>query len=912
MFKNMKLGIKLLIAFLLVGIIPFAVAAVISMTQSSRALSEKAFNQLEAVREIKKAQIERFFSERRGDMGVLMETVGSYYQSAFDKLASIQSNKKTALELLTRQWFVDIRSQQNRSICTKGMEQYETYLKLGTKSPEYLRYEGIIKEFISTTGYYDFFVINQSGHCVYSHAKEADYDTNLLTGRYNTSGLGRAVKKAMSGQVVLEDFSSYAPSNGQQAAFLAAPIILQKRQIGVVAMQVNMTDLLEIVSDRSGMGETGESYLVGKVGDKTSFRSNMTTMGNGQYVIGHEIHTDYIDMALNGEKGRGVFTDSSGNLTMVSFTPLNIAGVYWALVSKIDLREVMAPKTKGEEKDYFSKYVDQYGYFDLFLIHPQGNVFYTVSREADFGTNMVDGKYADSGLGKLVRIVLQTKRFGMADFAPYAPSNGEPAAFIAQPFMEDKDVKMIIGLQLSLDAINAIMTQREGMGETGETYLVGGDKLMRSDSFLDPTYHSVKASFANPQKGQVDTEAARLALAGETGARIIQDYNGNPVLSAFAPIQVEGTTWALLAEIDKAEAFAAVRHMQWITAVLAIICIAAITGLSLLISGGITKPIYRIIQGLNEGAEQVASAAGQVASSSQSLAEGASEQAASVEETSSSMEQMSSMTRQNADNANQADSLMKEANRIVSQANTSMDSLTTSMSEISKAGEETSKIIKTIDEIAFQTNLLALNAAVEAARAGEAGAGFAVVADEVRNLALRAAEAAKNTAGLIEGTVKRVKEGSDIVSQTSQAFNGVAESAAKVGGLVSEIASASSEQAQGITQVNTAVNEVDKITQQNAANAEESASASEEMSAQAEQMRAFVNELVVLIGGSGNGDRQTLLKTHGKGSGKKNGHAHQPQRKASRKEHVILPALEQRNNRKPEQVIPLDDDFKDF
>ncbi len=265
----------------------------------------------------------------------------------------------------------------------------------------------------------------------------------------------------------------------------------------------------------------------------------------------------------------------------------------------------------------------------------------------------------------------------------------------------------------------------------------------------------------------------------------------------------------------------------------------------------ITKPVTKIVAGLNEGAGQVASASGQVSSSSQQLAEGSSEQAASIEETSSSLEEMSAMTKQNAENVGQADNLMKEANMVVTQANNSMAELTEAIDGISKASDETSKIIKTIDEIAFQTNLLALNAAVEAARAGEAGAGFAVVADEVRNLAMRAADAAKSTAELIEGTVKKTMDGTELVTKTNEAFGTVADSAAKVGELVGEIAVASNEQAQGIGQVNTFVTKMDKVVQQNAANAEESASASEEMSAQAEQMKSLVNQLVILVKGSG-------------------------------------------------------------
>jgi methyl-accepting chemotaxis protein len=177
-----------------------------------------------------------------------------------------------------------------------------------------------------------------------------------------------------------------------------------------------------------------------------------------------------------------------------------------------------------------------------------------------------------------------------------------------------------------------------------------------------------------------------------------------------------------------------------------------------------------------------------------------------------------------------------------------MATLTESMTEISKSSDETSKIVKTIDEIAFQTNLLALNAAVEAARAGEAGAGFAVVADEVRSLALRATEAAKGTASLIEANVKRIKDGSEIVSDTNTAFQEMAESSTSAEGLVAEIATASKEQAHGINQISAAVTEVDRKVQEAAATAEESAAASEEMSRQAQEMKEIVDELTLIVG----------------------------------------------------------------
>ncbi len=264
----------------------------------------------------------------------------------------------------------------------------------------------------------------------------------------------------------------------------------------------------------------------------------------------------------------------------------------------------------------------------------------------------------------------------------------------------------------------------------------------------------------------------------------------------------------------------------------------------------VIKPINGIVAGLNKSAEQVASASNQVSSSSHLLAEGASIQAAEIEETSSFLEEMSSMTRRNADGADQAKTMMADASRVVDKVNRHMDDMTHAINEIIKSSEETGKIIKTIDEIAFQTNLLALNAAVEAARAGEAGAGFAVVADEVRNLAMRAADAAKNTASMIQNTIKAVRNGNELTMSTREAFKENIEISGKVAELVDEIAEASNEQAHGIEQINMAVNKMDNMVQQAATNGEESASSSEEMSAEANQMKRYVQDLThVLLGG---------------------------------------------------------------
>ena len=295
---------------------------------------------------------------------------------------------------------------------------------------------------------------------------------------------------------------------------------------------------------------------------------------------------------------------------------------------------------------------------------------------------------------------------------------------------------------------------------------------------------------------------------------------------------------------------AAAQYAMWFTGVATVIGAILTIFWAIILSVSITRPINRVASNLSEGAEQVATASDEVASSSQHLAEGASRQASSLEEVSSSLEELSAMTKQNASNAQEAKSMADHAQQIITKANDQMAKMVKSIDEITKSSDETGKIIKTIDEIAFQTNLLALNAAVEAARAGDAGAGFAVVADEVRNLAMRSAEAAKNTSSLIENTIKSVQEGNELTHGTQNAFNESAKVTGEIIHLVHEVAVASQEQAQGIDQINRAINDMNNVVQQIAATAEESASAAEEMNAQAQSSMQNVRDLKGLIDGT--------------------------------------------------------------
>jgi methyl-accepting chemotaxis protein len=306
---------------------------------------------------------------------------------------------------------------------------------------------------------------------------------------------------------------------------------------------------------------------------------------------------------------------------------------------------------------------------------------------------------------------------------------------------------------------------------------------------------------------------------------------------------------------------------------------------------------------IREGSEQISSAASQVAASSQSLAQGSSEQAASLEETSASTEEISSMTRKNAENSKAAAEVMTTVDREVKEGNQTLDHMVTSMEQISSSSDKIAKIIKVIDEIAFQTNILALNAAVEAARAGEAGMGFAVVADEVRNLAQRSAQAAKDTAGLIEESIATSAEGSAKLEQVAKVIRAITESSTQVKTLVDEVNMGSQEQARGIDQISKAIAQMDQVTQGTAASAEESASASEELSAQAQALNHIVAELGTLVGGDGHSDRAV---TPGRSRSAPKPAASRPKPKT----HPASPAISGATSARSE--FPLDENFREM
>jgi methyl-accepting chemotaxis protein/methyl-accepting chemotaxis protein-1 (serine sensor receptor) len=371
----------------------------------------------------------------------------------------------------------------------------------------------------------------------------------------------------------------------------------------------------------------------------------------------------------------------------------------------------------------------------------------------------------------------------------------------------------------------------------------------------DPAYAEIADQIGKRDEEKLDPIEDRvLALAARDTKAATRTY-----FDEYLPVRAQQTALVeklrgmASAAFDKAVAAESARASRtyalviWLGGTL-ILLMSAAFGWSVWETRSMSARISAETATLADAASGVLRAAGEVAGSSQSLSLGATEQAASLEETSASMEQMASMTRKNADNSQHAATLMGEVDVRVRDSNRSLADMVTAMASIQDSSRQVAKIIKTIDEIAFQTNILALNAAVEAARAGEAGMGFAVVADEVRNLAQRSAQAAKDTAALIEASIAKAQDGNHKVEQVAASISGITGGIASVKGLVDEVSVASRQQAQGIDQVSQAIAQMEKVTQTTAATAEESAAASEHLSGQARDAMGVVGRLEALVG----------------------------------------------------------------
>lgn len=868
-FLSMKLGTKLIIAFLLVGIVPLAIVGILSLTTAQKSLSKQAFNQLDGVREIKKTQINAYFEGAKADMGGLVETVATLRREAFNKLKGIHAVKKTQITTYFDSRFKLLDDVQQNLRFTGGIGLFTNAFKLGLDSIEYKDLSNAREKgfsiFMDNFGFYDVFLIDADGNVVYTVTKESDLGTNLKEGPLKNSGLAKAFRNSQH-QHTIQDFEWYEPSN-EPAAFFATPLTDSSGSyIGCAAFQISLGDIDAIMHERSGLGKTGQTYLVGKDLRMRSDLFSDTENHSVKASFAGTIDKNGVDTlasreTANGNSGADVIKDYNGKPVLSVFSPLKMHGLEWSIIAEIDVSEAFSPvDEKGEE--FFTKYTEKYGYYDLFLINPDGYCFYTAAKEDDYKTNLVTGKYSSSNLGKLTRKVLNSHEFAMADFAPYAPSNNEPASFIAQPVIHNGNTEIVVALQLPVNIINAIMNQREGLGETGETILVGSDKLMRSDAYLNPETHTVKASFANPDTGKFDTVSSREALSGETNSKVIAGYDGSKVLASYTPINIGDIRWALIAKISAIEAFASVNYLKWLIGLIGFICAGCITGVSILFARSISKPITYLVKiGKNIAAgdftqqvevkqndeigilgntfntmitelrnviskikvssstvasssEQLTSVSTQMASGSEEISSQIGNVATATEQMSSNINTMASASEEMSVNANTVSSTSEELSRNMNTVASAIEEMSSSINEVANNAREASKVANDASKMSV-TATKTMDTLGEAAKEiGNVTEVIKRIAEQTNLLALNATIEAASAGESGKGFAVVANEIKELANQSAQAAEDIANKIEGVQANTNDAVKVIADVSNIINSINTSVDVISNAVQQ--------------------------------------------------------------------------------------------------
>lgn len=894
---NMKLKRKMMLAMTFAGLLPLLIAGIINTISTTNALHTSAKNQLHSLKSAKKSQIESYFSQIRNQVTTLSDsemTISAMHEftnNIYDlsvQLPQTKSEKLSALnDYYTNHYLEEFKKHKttttlpniNALIPTQepALSAQFSYIAnnsypLGSKDQlmqgnsqstyhkSHAKYHPKFRNYLTKFGYYDIFLVEpNSGQIVYSVFKEIDYGTSLITGPHKNSNLALAYSQALNltttNQAKLVDFSIYTPSYGEPASFISSPIFDNEQLIGVLIFQMPVGVINNIMQTGEGLGETGETYLVGN--DK--FMRSQSRFSEQNNILSTLVDTEATSNIANQINGSDMIKDYRGIDVLAAYSPLKITDLNWGIIAEIDESEASAAIDALILKTVI-----------IALITITILIFCAVTFSKSLSEPLIEAISIAKSIAK-----------GKLNNPIHAKGKNEISELLrALDDMQNNLNQRIETTQREL-AINTRIKQALENVRVNVMVLNKNHKVVYANKALLASLkqhrevfklpyndiggmeskkvlaamnidNSTLVGFGSQQRCQSEIQGVSLSFTanpvfseeGEQLGTVIEIFDRTEEVNTQNEIQ-QVVDNALLGDFSQTitledkngffESFS--RSINLLIDVSERVTNDAVRVFSALAKGDLThaidteyhgkfeqlkkdanstiKQLTSIVSQIQQSAYSVNNEAQQLANGNEDLHKRTVEQSASLEETNVALAEITSTVADNSVYASEAHVLAQKARQFAEQGGDVVQRAISAMENINHSTSNISEIISLIDNIAFQTNLLALNAAVEAARAGEQGRGFAVVAGEVRNLAGRSAAAAKDIKNLISDAQKKVSDGSTLVTDTGETLQNIIDSVAKVSSVVANIDNASTSQSSSMTEINQTTKHLERITLKN-------------------------------------------------------------------------------------------------